>query len=178
MKLTSLLILTGTLLLLTPTAGHARIGDTLGEANERYGALRSKRILYWPKTTVELIKYEFNGIDITIYFIDKRAEAIIYHDKLDRTNRTEDKLGQRGNLNESSALVLLFNNKLKSSVWKEANVRENRPANVREYLNQSETSDDFRLAEFSQTTDTEFRNATLTIKSKTFLEIENRLSGF
>ncbi len=178
MKLTSLTLFTVFFLLLALPASHARIGDTIGDASDRYGPLRSKRILYWPNATVELIRYELNGIDVAIYFINKRAEAITYHDKLDRTNRTEDKLTQRGRLNESSALVLLFKNKLKSSLWKEATIQENRPANVREYLNQSESGEDFRLAEFSQTTDSEFRNATLTIKSKTFIEIENRLSGF
>lgn len=159
--------------ILTGTAG-ARLGETPAEVGDRYGTFQHKRTFYLQKEPVEALIFRRFNLEVEVHLLRGRVEAIIYREVPGLANHVTENLVEHPRLNRSSALVLLFLNRLPEQEWQPLPPFE---SNCCEFLNQERGGGDFRKAIFRERTGGRAHSATLSIRTRLYLTLEHELGG-
>ena len=102
------------LFLCTLTA-HGRIGETMDECIERYGAARAHRTVSFGGVNLPWVRFEKGGLTIEVTFHEGSAQRIVYRATYQRDERDEHGL----DLTRGVALLLLDKNSTRNGEWRQ-----------------------------------------------------------
>jgi len=102
-------------LCLCAVTARARIGETMDQCIERYGAARAQRTLTIGGVTLPWVRFDKEGLWIEVTFHEGTAQRILY-----RATHKQEKGGETGiDLSRGVALLLLDKNSSRSGDWRQ-----------------------------------------------------------